>query len=105
MPAGTPADIVGIGIPELEIPGFSMGHISPNPISGEGFINFNASRPLSVEITISNKSGQTIFEKGIIGDEGYNKVLINASEWSSGLYFMKATVDGNSITRKFIVQH
>ena len=105
MPAGTPADIVGIGIPEITIPGFFLGHISPNPLSGEGFLNFNASRKLNVDFSISNMNGQILMKRNINGEEGYNKVSFNATEWPSGVYFVKAQVEGKSIIRKFIVQH
>jgi hypothetical protein len=105
MPAGTPADIVGIGIPEITIPGFFLGYISPNPLSGEGFLNFNASRKLNVDFSISNMNGQILMKRNINGEEGYNKVSFNATEWPSGVYFVKAQVEGKSIIRKFIVQH
>ena len=104
-PAGTPADIVGIGIPEIVIPGFLLCHISPNPLSKQGFLNFNASRQLNVDFSISNMNGQTIMKKYINGEEGYNKVLFDASEWPNGLYFIEALVEGKSVVRKFIVQH
>ena len=44
-------------------------------------------------------------KRNINGEEGYNKVSFNATEWPSGVYFVKAQVEGKSIIRKFIVQH
>ena len=46
-----------------------------------------------------------IMKKYINGEEGYNKVLFDASEWPNGLYFIEALVEGKSVVRKFIVQH
>ena len=105
MPAGTPADIVGIGIQEIIIPGFFLGHISPNPISDLGTIDFNASEKIDLSISISNSLGQILMESQINGEKGSNRINFDASNYSNGLHFLEVRVDGKSIIRKFIVQH
>ena len=104
-PFGTPADIVGIGVDEVDIPGFFIGHVSPNPLSGQGAFMFNSDKPVTVYYTITNSLGQVVRDATVIGEEGYNRVDIDASAWSAGMYMMDVTVDGQSITRKFVVQH
>ncbi|MDA8787986.1 T9SS type A sorting domain-containing protein, partial [Schleiferiaceae bacterium] len=104
-PFGTPADIVGIGVPEVEIPGFFLGHVSPNPLSGQGAFMFNSDKPVTVHYTITNSLGQILSDASVKGEEGYNRVDLDASAWAGGLYMMEVTVDGQSLTRKFIVQH
>ncbi len=104
-PFGTPADIVGIGVPEVEIPGFFLGHISPNPLDGQGAFMFNSDKPVTVQYTITNSLGQILSDASIKGEEGYNRVDLDASSWAAGLYMMEVSVHGQSLTRKFIVQH
>jgi len=104
-PFGTPADIVGIGVPEVEIPGFFLGHVSPNPLNGQGAFMFNSDKPVTVQYTITNSLGQILSDASVQGEEGYNRVDLDASSWAAGLYMMEVSVNGQSLTRKFIVQH
>jgi hypothetical protein len=52
------------------------------------------------EVTIYNLQGQQIFSEKI---RPKNKVIsINTSEISAGLYLLKITSEGNTITKKLI---
>jgi hypothetical protein len=66
---------------------------------------FNTVKPTVVGYTITNSLGQVVSDGSVKGEEGYNRVDFDASAWAGGLYMMEVTVDGQSLTRKFIVQH
>lgn len=66
---------------------------------------FNSDKPVTVQYTITNSLGQILSDASVQGEEGYNRVDLDASSWAAGLYMMEVSVNGQSLTRKFIVQH
>ncbi|MDO7652641.1 MAG: T9SS type A sorting domain-containing protein, partial [Schleiferiaceae bacterium] len=104
-PAGTPADIVGIGMDEDQIPGFFLGHITPNPVGQIAQLQFNGDRPLKLKLRVIDLLGKEIMHQAVQGDVGYNSFDIDVSAWANGMYTVIAEVEGGTLMRKFIVQH
>jgi hypothetical protein len=75
-------------------------NIFPNPVYDE-FIIEN-SKSIIEEAEIFNSIGKKIFHHKFTTDK--NKVVVNASRFPSGIYFMKLKTAAGSIERKFVKQ-
>ncbi|NNE31556.1 MAG: S8 family serine peptidase [Winogradskyella sp.] len=103
----SPDDFLGFGIPDLGLArNMALGieefaletiKIYPNPVTD--ILNFDFSLANGfVEIIILNALGQQLLEKKLYdGTES-----INVSDFTSGLYLIKATIDKNTKSFKFI---
>ncbi len=75
--------------------------IYPNPTTG--IINLQNDNLIeSIEVTIYNLQGQLLYKDNIVPNRGI--VELNLSSISSGVYFIKATVDGNVVVKKVVKQ-
>ena len=76
----------------------------PNPTSGIFTIQINNSEVNYNILELSSASGKMLTKYDIMGN---NKIEINTSEFSNGLYICKLnnTVTGRTIGIKMIVQH
>jgi len=82
--------------------GSSNVRIYPNPTSG-AFTIFIPNDVVYKEIVITNQLGQEVTRYSI--SENDNRVLINeASQWKSGVYFVKLIGDINADTQKIIIK-
>ena len=104
-PAGTPADIIGIGREEYDAPGVFTGEIVPNPARDEATLSFNTSTGGAVKIRVTNLQGQVLAEEDLSADVGLNLFRFNTSLWSSGMYVITVDYGGQQVTRRFVVQH
>jgi hypothetical protein len=58
-----------------------------------------------MDIVVMNSVGQTVYTSSFEGTSGNNKVDINLSNLSAGLYFYQVKIaNSKSVTKKFIVQ-
>ena len=69
----------------------------PNPVSN-GKLFITSSTDLEKQVTIYNTLGQQVLQTKTITE------AINVSNLSKGTYFVKITEEGNSVTKKLIVQ-
>ena len=76
----------------------------PNPASTSGTIDVQLNENVKVDITVLNSVGQSVYTTSISGNVGSNKVNVDLSNLSSGLYFYQVRI-GNSkaVTKKFAV--
>jgi hypothetical protein len=77
----------------------------PNPASNNATIDVALTETAKLDIAILNTVGQTIYTTSVNGNVGSNKVDVNLTNLSAGLYFYQVKV-GNSkaITKKFAVE-
>jgi hypothetical protein len=77
----------------------------PNPASNNATIDVVLNETSKLDIAILNTVGQTIYSTSVNGNAGNNKIDVNLSNLSSGLYFYQVKV-GNSkaVTKKFAVE-
>ncbi|MCX6276833.1 MAG: T9SS type A sorting domain-containing protein [Bacteroidetes bacterium] len=82
-----------------------VGQNYPNPAKGLTSFNVNLTKTSSVIVEVSNLMGQKLmtFDKGIC-QSGAQKFTIDASSFSSGIYFYTVKIDGESYTHKMIVE-
>ena len=77
--------------------------LSPNPISNEGVVSFILEAPSKTVINLKNTQGvllKTIYSE--MGQSGENKVQLNMSEETSGMYFVEIISGNNRAYRKLI---
>lgn len=82
---------------------FNLFQNFPNPFNPVTNIGFQLSQPGEVEILIFNYLGQKLFTL-FSGHKtaGYHKIKFDASNFASGIYLYRLTVNGNSITKKML---
>lgn len=92
-----------VGVNELERDGFSLSQNSPNPFIGSSLVTYQLIKDSKdVIFTITDISGRIVSsskESGVVGSHSINVELLNA-----GVYFYTLNVDGNTVTKKMIVQ-
>jgi hypothetical protein len=77
----------------------------PNPATSNGTIDVQLNETAKLDITILNSVGQTVFSTSVSGNTGSNKVNVNLSSLSSGLYFYQVKIDNSkAVTKKFAVE-
>lgn len=80
--------------------------VQPNPLTNIALIKFNMEVPARVNITIYDMLGNEV-TKLVDGTlkEGPQTIELNKSVFgSSGIYFIKASFDGNTMVKKIAVQ-
>lgn len=80
-------------------------NVYPNPTDGITNIAVNLVNDAKVNVVVYNVYGQLV---QVINDsnlnQGANNLTFNASSLSSGIYFVKVTIDGETITKKVTVR-
>lgn len=80
-------------------------NVYPNPTDGITNIAVNLVNDAQVNVVVYNVYGQLV---QVINDsnlnQGANNLTFNASSLSSGIYFVKVTIDGETITKKVTVR-
>ncbi len=105
----TPDDLLGYGIPDLDLAksialSIEEEHIQhysfyPNPVKNELNIKFPSSIN-QIELTIYSQIGQAVFTKTVLN----NTETINVSGFASGIYLLKLSTENISKSIKFIKQ-
>lgn len=82
-----------------------VGQNFPNPVTGLTSFNTYLDRSSNVVIEVSNVMGQRIMtlDKGMIS-AGNHKFTIDCNRLTSGIYFYTVKINGESYTRKMIVE-
>jgi hypothetical protein len=77
----------------------------PNPTSSNGTIEVVLNENAKMDIAVINSVGQTVYSTTLSGNAGSNKVELNLTDLSSGLYFYQVKLEGSkAITKKFAVE-
>ncbi len=76
--------------------------VYPNPVSDKLNISFSLPKSDKVKIDILNALGQVIQTENTSNDGGMKVVTVNTSSLNKGLYFVKLSVNGQIITRRFV---
>ena len=94
----------GNGVAEEFSNGFDL-NIFPNPFSDNSVISFNTLDKYNVNVGIYDVVGKKVqsISSSTLSAGSYSLPLTR-SNLSSGIYFVKLTVDGYAVTRKIVVQ-
>ena len=77
----------------------------PNPASNNGTIEVVLNDNSKMDVVIMNSVGQTVNTISVSGNAGVNKVDVNLSNLSAGLYFYQVKIgNSKSVTQKFVVE-
>jgi hypothetical protein len=99
---------VGIDKPDSDNPdsdtGFRLRPNYPNPFAAQTTVVYHLDKTVSVQLNIYNILGQLV-AKAVDGLQapGQHEVLIDASTWSSGVYFCELVADGVREVRPMLV--
>jgi len=76
----------------------------PNPASREFTINLGDNAYDNIDLLIMNSLGQQLnrFDNAVFN--GNSNTNIDVSNLATGLYFVIITLDGNSITKKLLIE-
>jgi len=89
------------GIGNISALGFE---VYPNPTSGIFTIGFNTSSSISVSLNVFNALGSIVFtEKGLKVNGKFSRI-IDLSNRSDGIYYIKIETDSDSIIWKIVIQ-
>lgn len=100
------ADIgTNIGIKEVDSDIFFVSQIYPNPFKETATINITLYKTSELSLEIYNIMGQKVYgiSKGNVG-AGTHTFTINANNLNSGIYFYTVKANGNTVTKKMIVE-
>jgi len=75
--------------PEIKSTNISL---YPNPASDEVWLKIESEDAATLSYEILNNVGQTISKSDNLSIEGKEQIKINSSEWTRGIYFLKATL-------------
>jgi hypothetical protein len=84
--------------------GFSLKQNYPNPFSRVTNISYELAKPAHVDLSVFNMLGQKV--TNLVNREmsvGSHSIEWNTDDVSSGIYFLKLTVENNSITKKTLL--
>lgn len=94
---------VDVGIKEQN--SVVSGHkFYPNPAANNGTLEITLNDNSKMEINVMNAVGQVVYSTSVNGAAGFNKVDLNLSSLTNGIYFYQVKA-GNSktITNKFVI--
>ena len=78
--------------------------IYPNPASDELNINFFFTENSSIDATIVDMLGKTVYSNKFNAEEGFNNQSINIESLYNGIYFLKINQGVNQTIKKFIIK-
>ena len=84
--------------------GVYVGPNMPNPANGSTTISYAVEKNSNVAFSVTDLTGKTIYTENIGSvAAGTHNVTVNTASFSSGMYFYNFVVNGNKVTRKFVV--
>lgn len=93
-------DMQPASVNEFSAETFSVGKAFPNPASDQTTIEVNASKPITVTLTLYNLVGIEMTESKHQLLPGQNNLTISVKQYPTGMYFYKISNGETVITRK-----
>jgi hypothetical protein len=82
--------------------GFNNIQLAPNPATNHIGLMYDSPYEKMVSVAIYNSYGLIIRQSVITNNSGFNRMLIDISDFISGLYYIKLTDDSSSFNLKFM---
>ncbi len=92
-----------IGIEENNA-AFTVGNVSPNPLSGQGTLNVFMNNAQNMFMEVTDLSGKLVSKESKSLNQGENKISIYTEHLSNGIYTITLSSGTTSFTRKMVVQ-
>ena len=77
----------------------------PNPTSDQLTVDFTLAKANQVDLRVTDFTGKTIEMQRLQGILGQQQTTLDASQFSSGFYFVHLITDGKITSKKFVVTH
>jgi Zn-dependent metalloprotease len=87
-----------------EIPGITGLNISPNPTDGLLNIDFTANESSSMIVKVFDILGRNLINQSFSSSQGPNKITLNLSNYSKGVYLLNLSNNSYSKLVKIVVQ-
>jgi hypothetical protein len=100
------ADFIPVGIDNKAVASeIVVSQNYPNPVKGATSFHVNLEKVANVIVEVTNMMGQKIMsmDKGLV-NAGLQTYSIDGSQLTSGVYFYTVKINGESYTRKMIVE-
>ena len=100
------ADFIPVGIADKTVTSeIAVSQNYPNPVKGATCFNVNLEKVANVIVDVTNMMGQKIMsmDKGLV-NAGLQTYSIDGSQLTAGVYFYTVKINGESFTRKMIVE-
>lgn len=76
--------------------------VFPNPVTGNGFIEFYSIQEIAQTISIYDIAGRAVFEKLYDVKKGQNKLVLETTNLTKGMYFIQLADGADGVNIKFI---
>jgi hypothetical protein len=94
----------GLGVPRA-VGLLSSVQLFPNPAIERTSLRIAASKPLgTVDVTVSNLTGQTILRQAYLGTGSTFNTELNLGDVAHGVYFVEVRAGGERVVRKLVVR-
>ena len=84
--------------------GVALGQNIPNPAISETMIPFYTTIPGKTELRVHSAEGQLLYQTSINAEYGDNNIMVNTSNWASGIYLYTIYINNTQLTRKMLIQ-
>lgn len=91
-------------IAELNNNSLSAFDLFPNPATDVTVLKVNSQKSMDAKVIIYNALGAIVSEKPVTILEGKNKIEVNVSDLSAGVYFTQIKMGSGIVTKKLIVK-
>lgn len=95
---------VAITVSVEELMGIANVVVYPNPTSNELFVSFDNQNGNAMQVELVDQLGRVIYSENEIQQIGFNKIGLNLSHVSDGMYSVLIHSGNNTITKRIIVR-
>jgi hypothetical protein len=79
-------------------------NVFPNPTDGNFTIELNTNPVNEINVSVTNITGQELFHSVISNATGGLNIPVNIADHAAGVYMVKITTDGNSISKNIVIE-
>ena len=103
--SGYVIDVGAAGIETIQLTDqtFILQQNYPNPTNGNTTIDFIVGNTDMIDFTITNLLGDIVINRQINSKRGVNKIDVNTSDFSNGIYLYSISNGINKVTKRMIV--
>ncbi|MEM6965933.1 MAG: S8 family serine peptidase [Bacteroidota bacterium] len=75
----------------------------PNPTNSVLNVSFNLRETTKVQMMVISLTGQVLQRQAMTLEQGEQKMVLEADDWNSGVYFVYLVTDDQRVTKRFVV--
>ncbi len=97
-------DITAVGVEDQQANAFWIAGNAPNPFHGTTTIKFNAPKPATISLNVTDLTGKRLHTESMRAVMGINLFSYDASSLAPGIYFYTLSNGEKSATGKMVVR-